>query len=152
VFFAQSNSFLPILQLPTQLNSSAPKLISLQAAIASFVTLLYNHFAQATQKTVSVVKEACLLIRCLAMDVLLLHAFASGRVCLPNRCLAMVIRITILSFKSEYRITRNHNFTCVVMNSSSTQCVCPATFPAHDMVLTEPAQTQKRRTRSLNYH
>jgi hypothetical protein len=30
-----------------------------------------------TENTASIVKEACLLVRCLAVDVLLLHAYAS---------------------------------------------------------------------------
>jgi hypothetical protein len=40
--------------------------------------------------------EVCLLIRCLAMDVLL-RAYASTAMCLPSRCLAMGLYVTILS-------------------------------------------------------
>jgi hypothetical protein len=36
-------------------------------------TLLYNHFTRTQQKT----KEACLLVRCLTLEILLLHACAS---------------------------------------------------------------------------
>jgi hypothetical protein len=52
-------------------------------------TLLYNHFARTTQKT------ACWLVRCLAMDVLLLRAYACAGMCLPSRCLTMgIVKIT----------------------------------------------------------
>jgi hypothetical protein len=54
-------------------------------------TLLYNVFARTTQKTVSVVKEACLLIRSL-----LLRALAPAGMCLLNRCLAVGLYVTIL--------------------------------------------------------
>jgi hypothetical protein len=56
---------------------------------------LYNYFERTTQKTQSVVKEACLLIRYVAVDVLLLCAFASAAVYLPSRCLAMGIHVTL---------------------------------------------------------
>jgi hypothetical protein len=58
-------------------------------------TLLYNNFARNPQKTASVVKKACLMIRCLAMDVLFLRALARAGMCLPSRCLAMGIHVTI---------------------------------------------------------
>jgi hypothetical protein len=35
------------------------------------------------------VNEACLLIRCLAMEVLFLRALAQAEMCLPSRCLAI---------------------------------------------------------------
>jgi hypothetical protein len=44
----------------------------------------------------SIVKNACLLIRCLQMDVILMRAYASTITCLPNRCLAMGPYVTIL--------------------------------------------------------
>jgi hypothetical protein len=37
----------------------------------------YNPLARTTQKAASIIKGACLLVRCLALDVLLLHAYAS---------------------------------------------------------------------------
>jgi hypothetical protein len=40
-------------------------------------------------------KEVCLLIRCLAVDVLL-RAFSSAAMCLPSCCLAMGIHVTII--------------------------------------------------------
>jgi hypothetical protein len=59
--------------------------------------LLYaaQHFARTTQKTASLVKEACLLIRCLAMDVLLLLALAPAGMCLRSRCLAVGLSVTM---------------------------------------------------------
>jgi hypothetical protein len=45
----------------------------------------------------STVEKACLLMRCLLMDVLLLGAYASAGMCLPSRCLAMGLYVTILS-------------------------------------------------------
>jgi hypothetical protein len=39
------------------------------------------------------VKEACLLVRYLAMDVLLFHAFPSAGMCLASRCLPMGVRV-----------------------------------------------------------
>jgi hypothetical protein len=41
--------------------------------------------------TASIVKEACLLIRCLVIDVLLLRASACAGMCLSSRCQAMGI-------------------------------------------------------------
>jgi hypothetical protein len=43
----------------------------------------------------SIVEETCLLLRCLAIDVLLLRASASAGMCLPSRCLAMALYVTI---------------------------------------------------------
>jgi hypothetical protein len=59
---------------------------------------LYNHFALTTQKKVpaSIVKEACLLIRWLAICVLLLRLLAPTGMCLPGRCLAMSVYVTLL--------------------------------------------------------
>jgi hypothetical protein len=37
----------------------------------------------------------CLPILCLALDVLLLLVFASAMMCLPSRCLAMGLHVTI---------------------------------------------------------
>jgi hypothetical protein len=61
-----------------------------------------EHFFVTTshaENTASIVKEACLLIRCLAMDILLLRAFASARMCLPSPCLAIGRHATILLIK-----------------------------------------------------
>jgi hypothetical protein len=51
--------------------------------VASSV-FFYNPSARTTQKTASIVKETCLLVRCLAMDVLL-GALAPAGMYLPSR-------------------------------------------------------------------
>jgi hypothetical protein len=70
----------------THCNSSAPKLIPRLAGVWKLEPSLPNtgcyyysttfytdkHFARTPQKTASIVKEACLLIRCLAMVALIL--------------------------------------------------------------------------------
>jgi hypothetical protein len=53
----------------------------------------YNYSARMRQKTGFIVKEACLLDRYLAVDVFVLHKYAS---CLPSRCLAMDIQVTLV--------------------------------------------------------
>jgi heme/copper-type cytochrome/quinol oxidase subunit 4 len=50
---------------------------------------VYNPSARTTQKTQPILGDACLLIRCLAIDVLLLCALAPSGMCLASRCLAM---------------------------------------------------------------
>jgi hypothetical protein len=83
----------------SQFNSSAPKLISWQAGVSKLdsslptpvlfcLTLPYNHFPRNSLKTASIVKEAYLRTRCLAVDILLLRALACAGMCLPSRCLA----------------------------------------------------------------
>jgi hypothetical protein len=44
----------------------------------------------------SVVEKDCLLIRCLAVGVILLRAYASTEMCLLSRCLAVGLHVTIL--------------------------------------------------------
>jgi hypothetical protein len=46
--------------------------------------------------TASIVSEACLLFRCLAINVVLLRPLAPAGMCLPSRCLTMGIHVTIL--------------------------------------------------------
>jgi hypothetical protein len=41
-----------------------------------------------------IVEKACLLTGCLAMNVLLLLAYASAGMCLPSRCLAISLYVT----------------------------------------------------------
>jgi hypothetical protein len=48
------------------------------------------------ENTASLVKEVFLLVRCLPLDVLLLRMFAPAGMCLPSRCLAVGIHVTIL--------------------------------------------------------
>jgi hypothetical protein len=106
VFFAQYNSFLAIstqspssaisTTLPnyrqlTQMNSSPIGFSQLLTTNSSSWTLLYNHFSRTTQKkTASVVKEVCLPIRSLAMDINADHidnSLSIVEACLPSRCL-----------------------------------------------------------------
>jgi hypothetical protein len=47
------------------------------------------------ENTTSILKEACLLIRYLAIDVLLLSSLAPKGMCLPSRCLAMGLQVII---------------------------------------------------------
>jgi hypothetical protein len=61
----------------------------------------YNYFARTLRKTPSyIVQNVCLLVCYIAMDVLLLSACVAG-MCLQNRCLAMVIHVTIFKNVSE---------------------------------------------------
>jgi hypothetical protein len=46
--------------------------------------------------SLSIVEKAYLLICCLTMDVLLLRVYASAGTCLPSRCLAMGLYVTVL--------------------------------------------------------
>jgi hypothetical protein len=99
VFFAQSSSlFAIILQLPipkTRLSSiplfpssclgrlasrsSALHFSLLLASVSSrlLIASFYNPSTRTTQKAASLIEEACLLVCCLAVDVLFLHAYAS---------------------------------------------------------------------------
>jgi hypothetical protein len=45
--------------------------------------------------SISIVEKYYLLIRCLAMDVLLLRAYASEGMCLPSPCLAVGLYVTL---------------------------------------------------------
>jgi hypothetical protein len=58
----------------------------------SFITPRYG---SGRKHRLSTAEKACLLIRCLAMDVLLLRALAPAGMCLPSRCLAMGLNVTI---------------------------------------------------------
>jgi hypothetical protein len=68
--------------------------ILLCAAERFFITTLHGH----TENTASIVKEALLPIRCLTKDVILLRALATAAMCLPSRCLAMDLYVTIWSY------------------------------------------------------
>jgi hypothetical protein len=49
--------------------------------------------------SLSVVEKACLLIRCLAMDILLLRVYTSAVMCLPSLCIAMGIYVTLYNIQ-----------------------------------------------------
>jgi hypothetical protein len=85
--------FLPFLQLPVPRIDSTRLLFYTPCYSASTTPVLpntsYNHFAWTPRKT------PCLQHRCLAVDVLFFHAFASMGMCLATPCLAMgMARIT----------------------------------------------------------
>jgi hypothetical protein len=109
VFSSQPNSFLAIiLQLSIQFSSSAPKLISRQTGVAQLdATQLTQTMFFVSLKPLGTddaehslsIEKACLLIRCLAMDVVLLRAYGSAGMCLPSRCLVMnLYNTTFMSF------------------------------------------------------
>jgi hypothetical protein len=94
VVFSQSNSLLAIilqLPIPKILFKSIPLLTSQQAGIPKLDSSLliavlyslfhlltvsfYNPSARTTQKTAFIVKDACLLVQYLAVNLLLLHAY-----------------------------------------------------------------------------
>jgi hypothetical protein len=79
----------------SQGHGGGTQLASTRVTLPSW-TLLHNHFARTSQETASIVKEAYLLIRCLAIDAKL-RAFASAGICLPSCCLAMNVHVTILN-------------------------------------------------------
>jgi hypothetical protein len=70
-------------------------LYSLNSDLPLFCSI-YNSSARTPRKTLSsFVKNACFLARYLSLDVLLLLTAYALSVCLPNRCLAMGICVTI---------------------------------------------------------
>jgi hypothetical protein len=72
-------------------------------------SFLYNPSARTSWKTPSsIVKEAYLLVRYPAMDALLLWRARVLRECLPTRCLAMDIHVTILP--NERKSNALYNF------------------------------------------
>jgi hypothetical protein len=114
VFFAPSNSSVAIiLQLPipkTRLDSN-PLLPSSYPRRLAFRLFTLDYSASTISSDVlcpfiisrnrphgkhpSIVKEECLPVRYLAMDVLLSRARVLAGMCLPSRCLAMGVHVTI---------------------------------------------------------
>jgi hypothetical protein len=94
--------FLPFLQLAIpKTRLDYPRLLfytplySVFSAYTTFVLPSYNHFPRTPRKTPSsIVKNSCLLVRYLAIDVLLFRAFASAGMSLSTRCLAMDTHVT----------------------------------------------------------
>jgi hypothetical protein len=84
---SQSNSFLGISSQSPQTAISRTRPSSSQQLTRPSLSL-YNFSARPTQKPASV-EKACLLICCLAVNVLL-RAYASVWMCLKSPCLAMV--------------------------------------------------------------
>jgi hypothetical protein len=136
--------------IPLLPSSYTGRLASRNSTLHSFLniccwTLFDNAFARTTQKTASIFKEACWLSRCLARDVLLLRSYACAGMCLPSRCLAMGIHVTIYrglkinSYRravrmSELGIRNNPNFRRSLQNNKG--CVMrwrylPVTYWRH---------------------
>jgi hypothetical protein len=116
-FFSQSNSFLAIiLQLPipkTRLSSipllpspypgrlasrnptrlDSTRLDDYSCQLRNFS--LYPRCMDHAENTASIVKQAYLLILCLAIDVLLLRVLAPAGMCLPSCCVAMGLYVTL---------------------------------------------------------
>jgi hypothetical protein len=95
-----------ILQLPTPktlfnsiLDSYSIRLSSRNSTLHSrplFYSTLQPLCTDYEESTGSIVKEACLQLRCLPTDVLLLlFEFACAGMCLASRCLAMDIHVTL---------------------------------------------------------
>jgi hypothetical protein len=84
----------------TQFSSFAPKFISWQAGYSKLDSSLHFRLLSSSlwiicalreENTTCIVTEACLLIRCLAVDGLLLRALAPAGICLSSRCLTMCL-------------------------------------------------------------
>jgi hypothetical protein len=113
VFFEQSNSCLVVSsqspstaisgtppnsrQQLTQMNPSSTELSQLLTTNSHDLSFSrYNpRHGPAENTASSLLRRLYLLIRCLAMDVLLLRAFSSAGMCLPSRCLTMGIHVTL---------------------------------------------------------
>jgi hypothetical protein len=96
-FFSQTNSFLAIiLQLPTEFNISASKVISRQDGVSKLDSILLiwtlNDFAQTVQKTQAIYCWEGVLTVLLhsngSHSIVTCLSVAAG-ICLPSRCLAM---------------------------------------------------------------
>jgi hypothetical protein len=115
--------FLPFLLSHVRLSSPEldPVLFRLLFGTPSHLltVLFYNPSAWTPRKTLSsIVKEACLQLRYLAMDDLLLSAFVA-RMCLRSRCLAMGIHVTIYIHARGTLITSNTILTIYVHSHTS---------------------------------
>jgi hypothetical protein len=110
IFFSQPNFFAIILKLPIPKTrpSSIPRsypgrlafrnltLHSLLDYCSALGCRTLSHFCtDHEENTISIVKETCWLVRCLAVDVLLLRAYNCEGTCLPSRCLAIGLYVTI---------------------------------------------------------
>jgi hypothetical protein len=125
-------SFLPLFcsclpnSIPLLPSSYPGRLASRNSTILDYCSILsrpaehfYNHSARTPWKTPSsTVKNACLLAPYLAIDVLLLSACVA-RVCLPTRCIAMGIHVTILLFLKMIKQVRK----CMPKHSETFWCV-----------------------------
>jgi hypothetical protein len=84
--------FLPFLLSRLRLPSPELDLVIDNISLNFWQKLTRDH----AENIASIVGEACLLIRCLATDVLLMRTLASAGMCLPSRCIAMGLYVTII--------------------------------------------------------
>jgi hypothetical protein len=79
------------------------------------------------ENTAYIVKEACLLICYLAMDVLLLRALAPVGMCLRSRCLAMGLYVTVLIKKNKiiYKVSLGHSVKIILSDLSGSPSPTP---------------------------
>jgi hypothetical protein len=110
VFFSLPNSFLTISSQSarTAIFRTRPDsrhLFQPLTTDSKFHSMLQNPSLQPlctdhAENTAYIVKEMCIVIRWLAMNVILLRAFAPVGRCLPSRCLAVALCVMIFSVAS----------------------------------------------------
>jgi hypothetical protein len=123
-------------ELP-QMNSSSTELSQLltRTNLLPWNFPLYSLGADPTENAIfycPVLFQACLLIRCLAIDVLLLRVLAPAGMCLPSCYLAMGLYATICSNVSEEPATpvfRSCNLKMTAADPSETSVpICKVTW------------------------
>jgi hypothetical protein len=90
------HSLIPFLQfllnhlgLPSQNSIQFVKMTTSNDLICPFITSRHGPHGK---HHLYFVEKTCLLIHCLAINILLLHTLARARMCLPSRCVAMGTR------------------------------------------------------------
>jgi hypothetical protein len=86
-----------------------------QATFFFFITP--RHGPHITQ-SLSIVEKACLLIRCLAIDVQLLRALAPAGMCLPSRCLPVGLYVIVCSLQLNKMLPLNINRWHQIINGT----------------------------------
>jgi hypothetical protein len=119
-YFHSVIPFLPFLL--SHLTLSSPELDPVldNSSLKRSSLSLYNPLARTTQKT-ACIEKACLLIWCLAMDVLFSRAYASAGMCLLSRCLAMVLYVTVYTvsiFRVKAKISEQQSERCLLLVGS----------------------------------
>jgi hypothetical protein len=71
------------------------RLFTLDSSTPLLPNVLITNFQGSAENTTSIVKDECLLIRCLAVDVLFLRALASAGNYVPSLRLAKYIQVTV---------------------------------------------------------
>jgi hypothetical protein len=99
-YFTVSKSRLPFLSPPTTSRAT----VEVFDPTSTWDSL--TRHGPRRKHSLSIVEKACLLIRCLATDVIFLRVYAFAVMCLPSRCLAMGLEVTICKTTLTYRIVR----------------------------------------------